>query len=233
MEVLIEQNLAQVRRRIRDAVLRAGRSTEEVSLLLATKTVRVEEIRKAIRAGERLIGENRVQEALRKFDQLKAEGAVWHMIGHLQTNKAKDALRFASSIESVDRMPLVEKLDSLLQGEGKSVDVLIEVNTSGEQSKFGVDPDQFLPLLRQIARYQTLKVKGLMTMGPNVQDEALIRQSFRLLRECQRRGKEENLRGVELDCLSMGMSHDFELAIEEGSTLVRLGTAIFGSRPPT
>jgi pyridoxal phosphate enzyme (YggS family) len=153
------------------------------------------------------------------------------MIGHLQTNKAKDALRFAHCIESVDRMALVEKLDWLLQGAGKSIDVLIEVNTSGETSKFGLDPDGFMAFLREVARYQTIKVKGLMTMGPNVHDDALIRKSFRLLRDCQRLGRDEGLPGVQLDCLSMGMSQDFEIAIEEGSTLVRLGTAIFGPRP--
>lgn len=228
---MIEQNLQLVRKRMRDAALRAGRRPDEISLLLATKTVGVEEIRRAIRAGERLLGENRVQEALGKFNELQSENPVWHMIGHLQTNKAKDALRFASCIESVDRMPLVEKLDSLLQSAGKFIDALIEVNTSGEESKFGLEPEGFVPFLRQVAGYQTIKVKGLMTMGPNVQDNALIRKSFRLLRECRRKGRDEGFPGVELDCLSMGMSQDFEIAIEEGATLVRLGTVIFGPRP--
>jgi hypothetical protein len=230
MRSQIADNLERVRERIHQAALKAGRNPEEVSLLLATKTVEVERIREAIQAGQMLFGENRVQEALPKFQELRGEKTTLHMIGHLQSNKAKDALLFAACIESVDSCALMAKLDSLLQRSGRSVDILIEVNTSGEASKFGVNPDELVPLLETAARYPSLRVKGLMTMGPNTTDPERIQGSFRQLRELLRKAREEGASGTEMSCLSMGMSHDFEIAIEEGSTLVRLGTAVFGAR---
>ncbi|MCM8750505.1 YggS family pyridoxal phosphate-dependent enzyme [Thermomicrobiaceae bacterium CFH 74404] len=228
---LILANLEAVRSRIRDACRRAGRSPEEVDLLLVTKTVPAERIRVAVEAGERLIGENKAQEALAKYEELKDLPIEWHFIGHLQTNKVKDVLTFASMIQSVDRMRLVEKLDQQLQRLGRSLDVLIQVNTSEEESKFGVAPEETLAFVRQVARYDTLNIKGLMTIGKLSADPEDARRCFRLLRQLRDRIVAEGIPRVRMEILSMGMSGDLEIAVEEGSTLVRVGTAVFGPRP--
>lgn len=228
---LILANLEAVRRRIRDACRRAGRSPEEIDLLLVTKTVPPERIRVAVEAGERLIGENKAQEALAKYEELKDLPIEWHFIGHLQTNKVKDVLTFASMIQSVDRMRLVEKLDQQLQRLGRSLDILIQVNTSAEESKFGVPPEETLAFVRQVARYETLNIKGLMTIGQLSADPEDARRCFRLLRQLRDRIVAEGIPRVRMEILSMGMSGDLEIAVEEGSTLVRVGTAVFGPRP--
>uniref|UniRef100_A0A831WY70 Pyridoxal phosphate homeostasis protein n=1 Tax=Thermorudis peleae TaxID=1382356 RepID=A0A831WY70_9BACT len=228
---LILANLEAVRGRIREACRRVGRSPEEVELLLVTKTVPPERIRVAVEAGERLIGENKVQEALAKYGELKDLPIEWHFIGHLQTNKVKDVLTFASMIQSVDRMRLVEKLDQQLQRLGRSLDVLIQVNTSEEESKFGVAPEETLAFVRQVARYDTLNIKGLMTIGKLSADPEDARRCFRLLRQLRDRIVAEGIPRVRMEILSMGMSGDLEIAVEEGSTMVRVGTAVFGPRP--
>jgi len=222
---LLGARIARVRERMAQACARVGRDPSEVRLLLATKTVPVERIRLAVDAGAHLLGENRIQEALGKFRDVPE--AEWHFIGHLQTNKVRQALEFAKMIHSVDRPSLVEALDARLREQGRRLDVLLQVNTSYEASKFGVEPAGALELARFAAKHDTLRVRGLMTIGPLSDDLDRVRRAYRLLRELR-----DELQGTlgDLPILSMGMSGDFELAIEEGATLVRVGTTVFGPR---
>lgn len=227
----IKENLEQVRQNIAKAALKAGKRPEDIVLVMATKTVDPERIREAINAGGRIIGENKVQEALKKYDVLKDEDAEWHFIGHLQTNKVKDVLKFADMVHSVDRLHLVEKLDQRLLHEGRSLDILIQVNTSHEESKYGVAPEDAISLVKQTARYDTLKVYGLMTIGLFTKDEIKIRKCFKVLKEIYDNVIKEGIERVQMKYLSMGMSGDYQIAIEEGANMVRIGTAIFGARP--
>ena len=222
---LLTARIARVRERMAQACARVGRDPSEVRLLLATKTVPVERIRLAVGAGAHLLGENRIQEALGKYRDVPE--AEWHFIGHLQTNKVRQALEFATMIHSVDRPSLVEALDARLREQGRRLDVLLQVNTSYEASKFGVEPEAAMELARFAAKHDTLRVRGLMTIGPLSDDLDRVRRAYRLLRQLR-----DELQGSlgELPILSMGMSGDFELAIEEGATLVRVGTTIFGPR---
>lgn len=180
--------------------------------------------------GETIIGENKVQELKEKFDALKDIPHQTHYIGHLQTNKIKDVIKYAGCIQSVDRLDLAQKLDQRLQREGRSIDIMIQVNTSYEESKFGVSPLGAIPLAKEIARYDTLKVKGLMTIGLFSTEREKVRKCFQLLKRIQKEIAELNLPGFDIQQLSMGMSGDLEMAVEEGSTMIRVGTAVFGSR---
>lgn len=180
--------------------------------------------------GETIIGENKVQELKEKFDALKDIPHQTHYIGHLQTNKIKDVIKYAGCIQSVDRLDLAQKLDQRLQREGRSIDIMIQVNTSYEESKFGVSPLGAIPLAKEIARYDTLKVKGLMTIGLFSTEREKVRKCFQLLKRIQKEIAELNLPGFDIQQLSMGMSGDLETAVEEGSTMIRVGTAVFGSR---
>ena len=201
--------------------------------MAVTKTFGPEAIREAYHAGQRLFGENRVQEFAGKFDALRdLRGAEFHMIGHLQTNKAAKALEVFSAVDSVDSLHLAEKLDTAAEKLGRRVPVLIELNLGGEESKSGVAPvsQEFGALLEAAARLEHLQFRGLMTIPPFTEDPQAARPFFRRLREIRDNMARRNLVGVGLEVLSMGMSHDFEVAIEEGSTCVRLGTAIFGER---
>ena len=156
----IKENLEKVKRKIADAAVRVGKKPEDITLVMATKTVDAERIREAVRNGGHVIAENKIQEALKKYEVLKDEDAAWHFIGHLQTNKVKDVLKFADMIHSVDRMSLVEKLDKRLMSEGRSMDVLIQVNTSYEESKYGASPEEAISLVRETSRYDTLRILG-------------------------------------------------------------------------
>ena len=227
----IKENLEQVKQNIARAAVKAGKRPEDIILVMATKTVEPERIREAIKAGGLIIGENKVQEAMKKYKVLKDEDAEWHFIGHLQTNKVKDVLTFADMIHSVDRLHLVEKLDQRLQQEGRSLDILIQVNTSHEESKYGVAPEAAVSLIKQTARYDTLKVRGLMTIGLFTKDEVKIRTCFKMLKEIYDNVIKEGVDRVQMKYLSMGMSGDYRIAIEEGANMVRIGTAIFGARP--
>lgn len=226
----IRENLAVVHQRIDRACKSSSRNPEEVSLLLATKTVSAENIKIALQMGETIIGENKVQELKEKFDALKDIPHQTHYIGHLQTNKIKDVIKYAGCIQSVDRLDLAQKLDQRLQREGRSIDIMIQVNTSYEESKFGVSPLGAIPLAKEIARYDTLKVKGLMTIGLFSTEREKVRKCFQLLKRIQKEIAELNLPGFDIQQLSMGMSGDLETAVEEGSTMIRVGTAVFGSR---
>jgi len=224
----IRDGLAAVERRIDAACRRSGRARDEVALLPVTKTVSPAAVRAAVDAGYTTFGENRIQEAVDKADVLADCGIRWHMIGHLQRNKVKQALTFADCIQSVDRQPLVERLADQLDARGERRRVLVQVNTSGAASQFGVVPDEAPALARAVAKRPSLELRGLMTIGRRVDDPEDARDCFRSLRELRDRLVDE-LRQP-LPELSMGMSGDLEVAVDEGATLVRIGSAIFGAR---
>ncbi|HEY6937076.1 MAG TPA: YggS family pyridoxal phosphate-dependent enzyme [Terriglobales bacterium] len=229
----VVKNLAAVRERIAAAARRAGRRPEEIALMAVSKTFPPEIIREAYNAGQRLFGENRVQEFADKAGALSdLPDAEWHMIGHLQTNKAAKAAELFSGVDSVDSLRLAEKLNTAAQSAGKRLPVLIEINVGGEAAKSGAAPDsdELEQLLVAVPGLEALQVRGLMTIPPFTEDPQQARPYFRRLRELRDQIAARHLHAVNLDVLSMGMSHDFEVAIEEGSTCVRVGTAIFGER---
>lgn len=228
---LIRTRLAGVEQRIADAALAAGREPGEVRLLLATKTVGPERIRVAIEAGADLVGENRVQEVRPKYEALDDLEYERHFIGHLQSNKVNALVPYVSCIESLDRLSLADRLQKRLEREGETMEVLIQVNTSGEESKFGIEPDDAVGFVREVAQRDALRVRGLMTIGLFTEDPDVARPSLAALRETADRVREEGIDGVEMAELSMGMSGDLEVAIAEGATIVRVGSAVFGERP--
>src|SRR6202140_3335974 len=232
----IPENMAAVRKRIADAARRAGRRPEEITLMAVTKTHLPERIREAYAAGLRLFGENRVQEFTGKAAALAdLEGAEWHMIGHLQTNKAGKAAELFGAVDSVDSVKLAEKLDATARNLGKKLGVLIEINVGGEAAKSGVAPDshELEALLKAGPRLEAVEFRGLMTIPPFTDDPEDERPYFRAVRELRDAIAARKIPAGGLGVLSMGMSHDFEVAIEEGSTCVRVGTAIFGERTAT
>jgi pyridoxal phosphate enzyme (YggS family) len=230
MENQILSNLKVVQERIAKACTEADRNPDDVKLLLATKTVPAEQIRIAVEAGAYLTGENKVQELRDKDAGLAGLKIERHFIGHLQTNKIKDVLKYASCIQSLDRMTVAEELDRRLQKEGRSIDVFVQVNTSGEESKFGIEPDLAESFIQEIQKFETLKIKGLMTIGLLDVEREKMRPSLSLLRQTRDIILKKGISGVEKLALSMGMSQDLELAIAEGSNMVRVGTAVFGNR---
>ncbi|NQX43509.1 hypothetical protein SAMN05421820_11839 [Pedobacter steynii] len=230
MNEIIKNNLSIIHQRIAHEALKAGRIPGTVKLLLATKTVSAEKIRQALLLGETLIAENKVQELKEKYLDLTGIPHQAHFIGHLQSNKIKEVLKYVSCIQSVDRMELVQQLDKRLQAEGRCLDILIQVNTSYENSKFGLAPEAAFAFVRETAKYDTLKIKGLMTIGLFDADAEKVRPSFQLLKKLSDQIRQEGIPGVEMKELSMGMSGDLETAIEEGATIIRIGTAIFGPR---
>ncbi|RAJ05374.1 hypothetical protein LX64_02532 [Chitinophaga skermanii] len=221
-------HLHTVKERIHQACLQCNRDPQEVRLLLATKTVPAERIRVAIEAGETLMGENKVQELRDKAPGLADLTIEKHFIGHLQSNKVKDVLKYATCIQSLDRVEIARELEKRLQAMGKPLDVYIQVNTSAEESKFGIAPADIFTFAKQLQSFDTLRVKGLMTIGLLDADPLKMKPSLRLLR----RLRNELLQtGIYTALgLSMGMSGDLEMAIAEGATMVRVGTAIFGNR---
>lgn len=226
----IEANLLDVRRRIALAARRAGRSPEEVTLVGVTKTVPTERIKVAIGAGLTDIGENRVQEARDKFRVIGGD-VRWHLVGHLQRNKVKPAIEIFSLIHSLDSERLAMAIEDACARINKVQDVLVEVNISGEESKAGIAPEETLDFLRLVAQFEHIRVLGLMGIAPVVVDPEDARPFFRRMKELFDEAKEEHIPGLNLRYLSMGMTNDFEVAIEEGANIVRIGRAIFGERP--
>lgn len=222
-----------VRTRIDQACQACGRNPESVKLILATKTVDAERLREAYAAGETCFGENRVQEALAKYDDLLDLDIEWHFIGHLQTNKVRDVLKVATCIHSVDRVSLVDELESECERRGEGIDILVEVNASGESSKHGCGVDDVDELLEYIQEKQWLNVRGFMTIGAMSDDADDVRASFARLRMIRDRALQQGLVPSDALHLSMGMSGDLELAILEGSTMVRVGSSVFGERETT
>ncbi len=219
---MLEDNYTAVLKNINNAAKRSGRSPESVKLVAVTKTVGIGEIQKAAELGITDFGENRVQEAADKVKQMPE--LRWHFIGHLQSNKVKDVLPYYCLIHSLDRYSLVRALHKCAQRYNRVVEVLVQVNTSGEESKFGLAPEKLSHFLKDLCTYDRLKVKGLMTMGPFVEDPEETRPFFRLLR----RLRDENAgKELELPELSMGMTNDYQVAIEEGATMIRVGSALF------
>lgn len=229
----IAENIAGIQGRIPAAARRAARRPEEVTLMAVTKTHPPERIRAAYAAGLRLFGENRVQEFAGKAVELAdLAGAEWHMIGHLQTNKSGKAVELFGAVDSVDSVKLAEKLDAAARTLGKKLVVLIEINVGGEAAKSGVAPDsrELEDLLLAAPRFEALEFRGLMTVPPFTDNPEDARPHFRKLRVLREAIAARRLPAIGMSVLSMGMSHDFEVAIEEGSTCVRVGTAIFGNR---
>jgi len=226
----IARNLEAVKQRLEAAARRAGRDPGEVRLIAVSKTVGVELIREAVAAGHRLFGENYLQEAQGKIAAL-GPGVSWHFVGHLQSRKAKTVVELFDLIHSVDRLNLAQALEKAAARVGKIQEMLIQVNLAGEAAKSGAVPEATPELLREIANLPHLKVAGLMTMPPWFDEPERVRPYFRALRELRDRLREQCIVDSPLTELSMGMSGDYEVAVEEGATLVRVGTGIFGARP--
>jgi pyridoxal phosphate enzyme (YggS family) len=230
----IADNVVQIRERIAGAAARVGRSAGSITLMAVSKTVEPERIHQAYAAGLRVFGENRVQEFGEKTSALSGlKDVEWHLIGHLQSNKAKIAAEMFHAVDSVDSRRLAEKLHQSAEQAGKTLSVLIEIKVGEEESKAGIpmDSPELDELLRAARQLDHLQIRGLMTVPPFTEDPEGARPYFRLLRDLRDKIAARNLARTRMDVLSMGMSHDFEIAIEEGSTCVRVGTAIFGGRP--
>ncbi|MDD2274964.1 MAG: YggS family pyridoxal phosphate-dependent enzyme [Smithellaceae bacterium] len=225
----IKTNILNIRERITAAAARANRDPAGIRLMAVSKTVEPERIRQALDAGITLLGENYVQEAREKIPVV-GRPAVWHMIGHLQTNKVKYVVNLFDWIHSVDRLELARELDKRAGQRSRRLNVLIEVNVSGEASKNGAAPGQVLELVRQISILPNVSVRGLMTMPPYSDDPENSRPCFIVLRQLRDEIVSAALPGISMDELSMGMTDDFEVAIEEGATIIRVGRAIFGER---
>ena len=234
----IAGNCKRVMDGIADAAERCGRDPQQVKLLAATKTQDASAVRAAVEAGVRLLGENYVQEAQAKKEMVGNKGArgniaEWHLIGHLQRNKARVAAGLFSVIQSLDNPRLARILDREGRGQHQDIHVLVEVNLAGEQSKTGVAEEGLVPLLREVSGLSRVRVKGLMMVPPFADDPEASRPYFRRLRELRDSLNDLGLPNVALEELSMGMTHDYQVAVAEGSTLVRVGTALFGRRSPS
>jgi pyridoxal phosphate enzyme (YggS family) len=222
-------NLQELRGRIAGACEYYDRDTDDVAIVAVTKAHPARTISTAVAAGLHDIGESRIQEAETKIEQV-GHIARYHMVGHLQSNKAKKAVELFDVIQSVDSLKIAEEINKYADQAGRTIECLIEVNCSGEEQKFGVAPGDCLDLIRKASALGCIKVAGLMTIAPFSDDDEVVRAAFRKCRELFEQG--EDLLGEDFDTLSMGMTNDFELAIAEGSTMIRIGTLLFGARPP-
>ena len=226
----MKQRLENVKERIRQAAQACGRDAQSVRLVAVSKTVAAETVRPALEAGITILGENYVQEAREKFKALIQYPVSWHFIGHLQSNKAKYAVRLFDLIHSVDSLRLAKELDKYAKKNDKIQAILIQVNVAKEASKSGVHVEDTLQLIKEISRLENIALKGLMTMPPFFNAPEKARPYFTALRKLRDQIKMEAISNISMDELSMGMTGDFETAIEEGATIVRIGTAIFGDR---
>ena len=224
----IKNNLEIINEKIKKAALKANRSPEEIKLVAVTKTATIEQIKEAINAGVKIIGENKVQEAKEKYQILTAD-TEWHLVGHLQTNKVKYAIEIFDCIQTVDSIKLAKEIDKRSLQFEKTTNVLVEVNVSGEETKYGIKPEEVEPFLKEISEFSRIRVRGLMTIVPIIEeDKEEVRPYFRKLRELSKEIKSKNIKNLKMDYLSMGMTDDFEVAIEEGANMVRIGRGIFG-----
>lgn len=223
----IKNNLEIINKKIKKSALKVNRNPEEIKLVAVTKTATIEQIKEAINAGVKIIGENKVQEAKEKYQILTAD-TEWHLVGHLQTNKVKYAIEIFDCIQTVDSIKLAKEIDKRSVQFGKTTNVLVEVNVSGEESKYGIKPEEVEPFLKEISEFYRIRVRGLMTIAPIEEDKEKVRPYFRKLRELSKEIKSKNIKNVKMDYLSMGMTDDFEVAIEEGANMVRIGRGIFG-----
>lgn len=225
----IQQNINQIQKRIEAAAQRSGRKKEDILLLAVSKTIDVERIKEAVACGLKDLGENKVQEILEKYEPM-GEEVKWHLIGHLQTNKVKYIIDKVKLIHSVESLKLAEEISKRAKKANKVMDILIEVNMAAEESKFGVAPEDTLSLIQKIALLDNICIRGLMTVAPFVENSEENRECFRRMKQLSVDINAEKIDNVYMDILSMGMSNDFEVAIEEGATIVRVGTSIFGRR---
>jgi len=230
MAETIQSRLKRVKDQITEAALACGRDPKTIKLIAVSKTVPADRILAAIGAGVTDLGENYVQEAREKIEALGRETVSWHFIGHLQTNKAKYVVRLFDLIHSVDSLKLAKELDKRARAVGKVQKVLVQVNISGEATKSGIETEQAVALVRQMALLDNLAICGLMTMPPYFNSPEKVRPYFKALKDLGNRVRTEAIANVDMAELSMGMTGDFEAAIQEGATLVRIGTAIFGHR---
>lgn len=225
----IAENLEKVRKKIEAAAQRAGRDPAEIKLVAVTKTVEVPQIEEAIAAGITAIGENRVQELRKKYPEVTLP-VEWHLIGHLQTNKVKYIVDKVDLVHSLDRFSLAQEIAKRAQQAGRIMPVLVQVNVAQEETKFGLRVEETEEFIRRVSELEGIKIQGLMTIAPYVEDPEEVRPVFRKLKELSEEIQDKAIPKVEMKYLSMGMSNDYEVAIEEGANLVRIGTAIFGER---
>ncbi len=224
---IIKNNLEIINEKIKKAALKADKNPEEIKLVAVAKTATIEQMEEAIKAGVKIVGENKVQEAKEKYQIITAD-IEWHLVGHLQTNKVKYAVEIFDCIHSVDSIKLAKEIDKRSLQFGKTTNILVEVNVSGEETKYGIKPEEVVLFLKNISEFTGIRVRGLMTIAPIVEDKEEVRPYFRKLRELSKEIKSKNIKNVKMDYLSMGMSEDFEIAIEEGANMVRIGRGIFG-----
>lgn len=227
---MIAENFRKIRAEIAECARNSGRDPSSIELIAVSKTFNVESVREAFGAGARDFGENFAQELREKQAQLADLPIRWHFIGHLQTNKVKTIAPLVTLVHSLDSRRLAEEISRRAALANRSIDVLVEVHTTDEATKYGVPPEQVLPLVRDLSGLPHLRVQGLMTMGPFSDDAESSRTCFRLTAALARDIAAQGIEGVEMRHLSMGMTHDFRIAIEEGATMIRIGTAIFGKR---
>ncbi|MDH4222263.1 MAG: YggS family pyridoxal phosphate-dependent enzyme, partial [candidate division Zixibacteria bacterium] len=226
---LIEENLKRLEEKIEKAAINSGRRKEDITLVAVTKNVEPERVNQGIDAGIKIIGENRIQEAEEKFKFIKVD-VEKHLVGHLQTNKVKKALELFDLIQSLDSLHLGQEISKRSKEKGKIAEVLIEVNSSDEPSKYGIKPDEVIRFVEEVSKLEHIKIKGLMTVGLLTEDIEKVKPCFVKLRNIFDLLKSLKIQNMEMRYLSMGMSSDFEAAIEEGSNMIRIGTAIFGPR---
>jgi len=227
---MISENIRTIRGRISDACIRAGREPSEVTLVAVAKTFPGVAVREVVKAGVTDIGENYVQEALRVRDEVIEEQIRWHFVGHLQRNKVRSIASWVHMIQAVDTVPLAAEIDRRASQAGKVIECLLEVNTTGETSKFGIPPSHLVETAKAMSEFQNVRLVGLMTVGPLVENPEAARPVFRHLRQLKDQVASIAHGNIAMQHLSMGMTTDFEVAIEEGATLIRIGTGIFGSR---
>jgi pyridoxal phosphate enzyme (YggS family) len=226
---LIKTNLQEVQNKVFQAAVKAGQKPEDIQIIAVTKTVDIPQMEEAIDAGISAIGENRVQEITKKYPLLQKK-VDWHLIGYLQTNKVKYIIDKVQLIHSLERLSLAKEISKRAKQKGLTMPVLIQVNVAQEKTKHGLEVEQVIPFIKEIVELEGIKVQGLMTMAPFVNDPEEVRFVFRELRLLAERIKQESIPGIEMKHLSMGMTNDFEVAIEEGANLIRVGTGIFGER---
>ncbi|NLJ78422.1 MAG: YggS family pyridoxal phosphate-dependent enzyme [Tissierellia bacterium] len=227
--MIINNNLTIIENNIEKALRRAGRTGDKVHIVAVTKTVETDRIIEALEIGLDNIGENRVQELVQKYDII-GKGPKYHMIGHLQSNKAKDIIDKVTLIHSLDRASLSREIDKRAKARDIIADVLIQVNVAGEESKHGLRVDEVIPFIEETLQYSNIRIKGLMTIAPFVEEAEEVRWVFREMRKLYDEINARGYEGVDMEFLSMGMTNDYEVAIEEGSNMIRVGTGLFGER---
>ncbi len=225
----IKENIENVERKIQAACDRSGRKREDVLLLAVSKTIDVPRIKEAVECGLTSLGENKVQEIMDKYEPM-GEGVKWHLIGHLQTNKVKYIIDKVELIHSVDSLKLAEEISKRAKAKGITANILLEINAAGEESKFGLKPEECEEAVREISVLDNIKIRGLMTVAPNVENPEENRIYFKQMKQLLVDINAKKIDNVNMDVLSMGMTGDYEVAIEEGATIVRVGTGIFGAR---